>query len=324
MQKIIFHDNSLSERGTSTAVYDYAFYARELLGLEPVICFDTKYQNNQNTIEKFKKQFEVYPYQEFHQVQSLVDKLHIDYFYAIKYGVPDGVVVNGAVNLIHSVFSRDLSTVHGDKYAVVSEWQSIQSDNKIPFVPHMIDLPEAEGDLRQHLGIPKNAVVVGRYGAYDTFNIEFVIDVLLKILNKRSDIWFVFMNTEKKIEHERCIYLDAVVDPLEKVRYINTCDAMLHARDYGETFGLSVLEFAARNKQIITYDNYDLQAQHPLGGRNHFLYLKENCFKYKSENDLGHVLMYLNRKNPFDTQYLKQEFSPKVVMEKFKKVFLEQ
>jgi glycosyltransferase involved in cell wall biosynthesis len=187
----------------------------------------------------------------------------------------------------------------------------------------MINLPKVEDNIRQHLGIPKDAVVVGRYGGYDTFNIEFVIDTILKMLNKRRDIWFVFMNTEKRIQHERCIYLDAVVDPIEKVKFINTCDAMLHARDYGETFGLSVLEFAACNKQIISYDNLELQSTHPLGGRNHFAFLKDNCFKYKSENELGHVLMYLNQKNPFNTEYLIEEFSPGSVMSKFKKVFLE-
>jgi glycosyltransferase involved in cell wall biosynthesis len=323
MQKIIFHDNCLSERGTSTAVYDYAYHSRELLGLDPVICFDTKYQSNSKTVEKFQKEFEVYPYTEFLQVQQLSDSINADYFYAIKYGVQDGIFVQGTNNLIHSVFARDTLDIHGDRYAVVSEWQSFQSGGKIPYVPHMIKLPEVGDDLRQHLGIPDDAVVVGRYGAYDTFNIEFVIDTILKILNKRRDIWFVFMNTEKRIQHERCIYLDAVVDPIEKVKFINTCDAMLHARDYGETFGLSVLEFAAYNKQIISYDNVDLQSSHPLGGRNHFMFLKDQCFKYRSENELGHVLMYLNKHNPFDTAYLKNEFSPEQVMTKFKKVFLE-
>jgi hypothetical protein len=176
--------------------------------------------------------------------------------------------------------------------------------------------------MRSKLGIPPNALVVGRHGGYDTFNIPFVVETVKKVLNKRNDIWFVFLNTEKTIDHERCIYLDTITDIDEKVKYINSCDAMLHARDYGETFGLAVLEFAALNKQIISYDNRDLQLNHPLGGRNHFLYLKDNCFKYASEQQLGYLLMHLTRKNPFDTRYLLEEFSPESVMKRFEKVFL--
>jgi glycosyltransferase involved in cell wall biosynthesis len=320
--KILFHENSLSERGTSTAVYDYVYYAREYLDVEPVVCYDTRYPNNISVVEKFQKEFEVIGYNDFSEVQQLADQRMPDYFYAIKYGVPDGVQIRNSKNLIHSVFARNPENQHGDIYAVVSEWQSQQSGGVIPFVPHMLNLPDHREDFRAELGIPKDALVVGRYGAYDTFNIQFAVDTVNKILNKRRDIWFIFLNTEKKIDHERCLYLPAITDPVEKVRYLNTCDAMLHARDYGETFGLSVLEFAAQGKQIISYDDEELQTRHPLGGRNHFLFLKDNCFKYQNADQLGYLLMHLTRKNPFDTAYLREEYSPKNIMSIFQKVFL--
>ena len=38
-----------------------------------------------------------------------------------------------------------------------------------------------------------------------------------------------------------------------KTKFINTCDAMLHARHQGESFGLSVGEFSIRNKPVITW-----------------------------------------------------------------------
>lgn len=321
-KKILFHTNSLTERGTSTAVFDYADNSRKLLDLDVSIVYSENYPSNEQVVNKFKKQFPVYSYRDFSQVQSLVDRENYDYFYAIKYGVPDGVLVNGSKNLVHSVFCRDRAAVHGDVYAVVSEWQSIQSQGTIPYVPHMIDLPTITDDLRQRLGIPKQALVLGRHGAADTFNIDFVYSTLEKVLNRRRDLWIILLNTEKKLQHERCVYLDAIIDLKEKVRFINTCDAMLHARDYGETFGLSVLEFAALNKQIISYDNETLQKSHPLGGRNHFLFLEDNCFRYRDPDQLGYLLMHLTRKNPFDTSYLNDIFSPKFVMQKFREVFL--
>ena len=320
--KVVFHENCLSERGTSTALFDYAYWGRELLGLDPVICFDLNYRFNPDSLSKFVKEFKVEGYADQHHLQKIIDKEKPDYFYAIKYGNKDHVSVLNSKNLIHSVFNFDPAHIHGDVYAVVSEWQHIKSEYSIPFVPHMLNLPMVQEDLREHLRIPKAAIVVGRYGAKETFNVDFVPETIMKVLNNRSDIWFLFMNTEPKINHPRCIYLDAAVDLNYKVKFINTCDAMLHARDYGETFGLSVLEFAALGKQIISYDNEELQTQHPLGGRNHFLFLRDNCFKYSTANQLGYILSYLTRKNPFNTDYLSNDFSPSNVIDKFQKVFL--
>ena len=319
---IAFHSNSLEERGVTVSVYDYASHCRTILGHDPVIIYNSTLNNIPSVVDKFQNEFSVFSYSNLNELYHLCDKLKLDYFYAQKYGTIDGIVAPNARNAIHSVFSKDINNVHGDVYAVISEWMSQQTSYRIPFVPYMLNLPTHDDNMRSKLGIPPNALVVGRHGGYDTFNIPFVVETVKKVLNKRNDIWFVFLNTEKTIDHERCIYLDTITDINEKVKYINSCDAMLHARDYGETFGLAVLEFAALNKQIISYDNRDLQLNHPLGGRNHFLYLKDNCFKYASEQQLGYLLMHLTRKNPFDTRYLLEEFSPESVMKRFEKVFL--
>jgi hypothetical protein len=322
MKKIVLHTNSLNERGTSVAIYDYAFYLRKYLNLDPIIFYDLKLENYQDSIENFEKQFKTIGYKLFDEVDNFIEKNGIDYFYAIKYGNKDGIEVSNAKNLIHSVFCSDTNEVHGDRYAFISEWMTQKTDYKIPFVPHMINLPDHDQNYRKDFGIPESATVIGRYGGKDTFNIDFVIESILKILEKRSDIWFLFMNTDFKINHERCLYFNPVINLHYKVQFINTCDAFLHARDYGETFGLSILEFASKNKQIISYDNYDLQNNHPLGGRNHFMFLNDNCFKYQNKKDFQDILLNINRNNPFNTEYLNQEFSPQSVIKKFDEVFI--
>jgi hypothetical protein len=210
--------------------------------------------------------------------------------------------------------------MHGERYAVVSEWQSHFND--IPYVPHILNLYDTTETLRDNLNIPKDALVIGRHGGFDTFNIDFVIDSIKEILDKRSDIWFLFLNTEKKLEHQRVIYLDATVDLKEKTKFINTCDAMIHARDYGETFGLSVLEFAAKDKPIISYDNEYLQTNHQLGGRNHFLFLQDHCYKYSHKGDLDNIFLNIERNTSFNTSYLLDKFSPQSVMKLFEERFL--
>jgi hypothetical protein len=322
MKNIIFHSNVISERGVCVAIYDYAFYGRKYLNLNPIIVYDLKSDNYQSSVDHFKKEFDVIGYENFEEVQRIVDDRNIEYFYAQKYGVNDGIQVRNAKNLIHSVFSRDLSQVHGDVYAFISEWMSSTLDYQIPFVPYMINLPNHEEDMRSELNIPLQDLVIGRYGGYDTFNIEFAWECISEALEKRKDLWFIFYNTPQIIQHERCLYFDCIVDQNSKVKYINTCDAFLHARDYGETFGAAILEFACKNKQIISYDDLELQNLHPLGGRNHFMYLNNNCHKYKNKNNLYNILLNIGKNNPFNTLYLNEEFSPQRVITIFENVFL--
>jgi hypothetical protein len=321
-KNIIFHSNNLCERGVCVSIYDYAFYSRKYLNINPIIVYDLKSDNYQTSVDHFKKEFEVIGYENFDDVQKILDERNIEYFYAQKYGTNDGIQVRNTKNLIHSVFSRDLSQVHGDVYAFISEWMSQQVDYKLPFVPYMINLPNHNENYRGGFGIPDNATVIGRYGGKETFNIDFVGESILKVLEARKDIWFLFLNTNFRINHERCLYFEPVIDLHYKVQFINTCDAFLHARDYGETFGASVLEFACKNKQIISYDNEELQNNHPLGGRNHFLYLKDKCFKYKNKNELDKIFLNISRNNPFNTDYLNQEFSPESVIKTFEEVFI--
>jgi|688.fasta_scaffold19529_7 glycosyltransferase involved in cell wall biosynthesis len=318
--EMIFHENELNERGTSVALYDYAYYCREFLNIKPLIVVPKSQKNL--SIDKFKSQFEVIEYCEKKEIQNIIDSRNIENFYAIKFGLKDGIVFDNCRNLIHAVFYTSSDNYHGDVYAYVSKYMNLYKNNNIPYVPHMINLPEHKRNLRDELSIPKNAIVVGRHGGYDTFDLDFVCKIIQQIVEKKTNIYFLFLNTPKFTSHPKCIFLDYIIDLNKKVEFINTCDAMIHARSYGETFGLSVLEFACKNKQIISYDNDELQNSHHLGGRNHFIYLDENCFKYKNEDDLLNIFLSLEKENPFNTNYLNDIFSPEKVIEKFKKVFL--
>jgi len=327
MNKIIFHNDSLNERGTSVATYDYAYYLREYLNLEPIIVYDESSGGNVlDSVSRFQKEFKVIGYKDFNEVQSIIDNTNSDYFYWLKYGKNDHPIPKNAKTLVHSVFVSDPKEKHGDVYAVISEWMSKKSGDQIPYVPHMINLPNHNENVRKDIGIPADHIVIGRTGGLSTFNIPFVPEVMVKVLQKRNDIWFVLMNTPEVVRHERCIYVDRNVDLYDKVTYINTCDVMLHARIDGETFGLSVLEFATKNKQIISYDDefyrdYENKFIYEYY-RNHILYLNNNLHKYQNAIELENILLNITKQNPFNTEYLNQTFSPQNVIQKFNEVFL--
>ena len=97
-------------------------------------------------------------------------------------------------------------------------------------------------DLRAELGIAADATVFGRHGGLHTFNIAAAKQAVADVSARRPDIVFVFMNTVRFCcdAAPNVIHLPSSVDSERKSRFIRTCDAMLHARAEGETFGLSV------------------------------------------------------------------------------------
>lgn len=316
MTKIVFHGNPVCERGTTVSTFDYAYYAREFFDIDPIFLYIKNHKyNDDRAIERFEREFETHAYENFYEVENYIDRHAVDYFYAIKCGNISDEQVSNAKNLMHSVYVADFNQIHGYRYATVSEWQSKLTNFSVPYVPHMVYLVDEPGDLRKELSIPKSALVLGRYGGWDTFDVPFIWESISDILSKRDDIWFLFMNTPKSITHPRCIFLDKTVDLKYKARFVNTTDAMLHGGYRGETFGIAILEFAIRNRQIIVFDN-------KFGGRNHHLYLDGRCHIYSSKESLGLVLQNITKQNPFDTRNLLYKFSPRVVMNKFQSVFL--
>ena len=307
-----FHTNQLCERGTTVSLYNYAYFTRKLKGNESIIfyCKDNPL-NNPEIIKKFEKEFKCYAYTLFSEIDNIILKESITHFYNTVYGTNDNCLVKNCPNLIHAVFKVE---PYADRYATISEYLSSKWNNFIPFVPYMIDLPNIKGDLRQSLGIPKNATVFGRYGGYNEFNITYVQNVIKEIVNKfvnkfEFEIYFLFANTKPFYTHPRILYLDTITDLEFKVKFIQTCDAMIHARSEGETFGLAIAEFNTFGKPIITCKS-EIDNSH--------IELVKDAIIYDSDSLKEILISFKN----FESYNFK-EYTPENVVNKFYNVFLE-
>ncbi|HBK43795.1 MULTISPECIES: hypothetical protein [unclassified Polynucleobacter] len=315
--KLGFHTNGLSLRGTEIALYDYAHNNQQLLGNESVIFYRKNNLVVQSVLEKFSKQFKLCPYDGQTELNRLIEQEKIDLTYFIKSGERDDAICESSPALIHAVFPTKPEEFHGDKYAFVSQWLSKEySNNKIPFVPHMIELPEVTGNLRSSLGIPETATVLGWYGGSDSFNLDFVKKAVLSAVERRSDLYFLFMNMDSFAQHENLIFLPGNSDLNYKVKFINTCDGMLHARGIGESFGLACGEFSIKGKPVITY------ALSPQ--RSHIDILGDKAILYKGKKDLAEIFDSFTRQiqNEKNWDAYSQNFSAKVIMRQFDEVFI--
>ncbi len=269
-------------------------------------------------IEKFQKHFPLHAYDDFSELDGIVGTTRCDRAYFIKAGNKDGKISKAVPSLIHAVFGVPAHEVHGAVFAFVSEWLSqFASNGSLPFVPHMVNLPKTDEDLRQQLNIPKTALVVASYGGEDCFNVPFVPAAILESLLKRRELVFLFMNYPPFLTHERAIFLPGNPDPEFKTRFINTSDAMIHAQRLGESFGLACGEFSSRNKPVITFGG--------SYGRSHIEILGDKALLYNTKQELALILLSLSKQfigaQTWDCS--SEQFAPRPVMEKFKQVFLD-
>lgn len=305
--RIIFHDNSLCLYGTSVALYDYAYFCKHLFGFDCSILYhQNHFANSDLVIEKFKKEFSVYSYTDHINMQSIIDKINPDAFFMIKSGNWDNVISKTCKNWILAVGPYNKET-YGDKFFVASKWLSRVSGG-IEYVPHMVNLPDVEGDMRKELDIPKDSIVFGRNGGYDSFDISFAKKAVVDSLEKRDDIYFLFQGTERFVNHPRVIHIPASTDLIEKVKFINTSDALLHARTLGESFGLTCAEFSSKNKPVITW--------YGSNERNHIEILGEKGLYYNNYDELLDILVNF-QPNPDLDWNCYREYLPNPVMKKF-------
>jgi len=314
--KILFHANTINYRGTTVAITDYARYNQDILGNESTITYcntigpERDMGNEQAVIDELEKEFEVVGYRAG-DLEKKIEELHIDLAYFINSGQSESLPTN-CKTAVHAVFQ--FNQPHGDRYAYISEWLSQKmSDGNIPFVPHIVQLPDTTENYRGAFNIRADQKVIGRIGGYYTFDIPFVKQYIKRLVTSTDEFVFLFAGTEPFIDHPNVRFINEFHNPLKKAKFINTCDAMLHARDRGESFGLSVAEFLSLNKPVLAWNGgHDL---------NHLDMLKDSGLLY---NDPSHLDELIRSLPDFKEDWTKrvEQYKPIPVMNKFKEVFL--
>jgi hypothetical protein len=262
--------------------------------------------------DKFNDRFDIYYYQHQEDIDKIVLDNKVSHIFIEKAGDWDGLYSNFCKNIIHCVFST--GQPHGDIYTPIGQTINNLRGTNYPVTPYMVTLPESNENLRNALRIPENAIVFGRYGGKETFDIKFVYDIIQKIVNVRDDVYFLFMNTNVFYEHKNIIYLPGNTDMNFKRKFINTCDALIHARISGETFGLTCGEFAICKKPVITW-----------GGsieNEHLLILKEKAVIYNRPEDLKTILETFTKDKYDVSENGYMFYTPENVMKIFKEICL--
>mgnify|MGYP001175021640 CR=1 FL=1 len=262
--KVGFHCDGLSLRGVTVATLAYARMWQQELKQESVIIKSEgqtpwiKEQDHQNSEKKIDN-LEVIRYRDPKQLDSLLIKSGVDALYVMTSGAREKKFAGITAPLwIHAVFPCKINDVHGSKYACISDWLAKDSFNyRIPFVPYIVNSPsinaESRESWRDKYNIPRSSIVIGSMGGSHTFDLKPARDGLEKALNNNPGLFFVALNHKRFTNHKQSRFIPGTNNLDEKSSFIHACDAMLHGRAQGETFGLACAEFAAAGKPIFAW-----------------------------------------------------------------------
>jgi hypothetical protein len=318
MKNIIFYVRHFTERGTEIAVYDYAKYNEEILGNKSfIVHMSLKMDDMEDVYNKFKARFTVLEIDDMRDITRVIRLYNIDFFYTLTHGDRDIYEFDNkriwlnCKTIKHCVFTTTCK--EGDYYFSISNYLNYKNGTVIPVIPHIVEQPiDTKSTLREQLGLPTNAIVIGRYGGFNEFNIKETHDAIYEYLTSPTvdpNVYFLFMNTRQFAHHNRIIYLNKNIDFDYKERFVNTCDAMIHARIEGETFGLSIAEFSIRNKPVITCPTGDMEHTNILGDKAIIYTTKDNLITIF--NNIWYVIRSRTDWNAYSY------YSPTNIMEMF-------
>jgi hypothetical protein len=305
-------------------MYDYAHYNETILGNKSYIVSFTeesqkKFLHNsvRITFSMFEARFTILQIEKMEDMAGLIDTYKIDAFMCQQPGDPenhiykynDTSIWKGCKTIKYCVFS----TQHpeGDSSITVSAWLNRKNNTSFPVLPCIVTLPEVDGDLRAELGIPTTATVFGGYGGRDRFNIEMTRQVVHTVAKHYPNTYFLFANFDRFCEPlPNIIHLPMILDRERKVKFIQTCDAMLWARSDGETFGLAIAEFSLKNKPVLCT---------AVGDLSHIYLLGDKAVIYTNAEDLAIKLLSFNKEEARTKDWnAYRDYTPEKVMDIFK------
>jgi hypothetical protein len=316
--KIGFFVQEMNFRGITNSIFEYAYYNETILKNKSYIFFFKLSKSNKNeVINKFKKNFKTYGINKFETIKELKERIKLDFIYH-QVGKADDLDFSYTPHsMVHLVFPQNIYKIKENIFFFISSWLSkVCSNSKIPHLPYIVNYDKDKKNLRKELGIKNNDTVFGCHGGESSFDIPFVHQIIINIAKKRNDIYFIFLNINKFSEQPNIIFLKGTSEKKFINIFINTCDAMIHGRSIGESFGLACAEFAIKNKPIFTY-NF-------CRDRAHIFMLKNKIFTYSSMSSLYDLIINFNKNKfkKFNTFNLCKKFSARVVIKNFEKIYV--
>lgn len=305
---VAFHSNQLVYGGVDISVWNYAVNNEEVLGNRSVVL--TKRDADHTLLDMFQSRFDVLLYDTWNEADAWLQEKNTNLLHMRKFGHDDGLISSHCRTVVHC--AHKVREEHGDVYCYISEWLSnVMSHGQLPWIPHIVRAPKVMPDLRDKLGIPRNALVLGWIGREGSFNLEAGFNAVKSFAGSK-DVWFLFLGLKPFVKADNVVFLDPTWNDDIKSAFTYTCDAMLHSRWEGDSFGLAVAEFSAAGRPVVVWNGGVAEA--------HIDMLGSSAILYNDERELKNIINGWDYSVGSQWDVFTNRFSPQKVMAKFKSV----
>lgn len=265
---LAFVIDRFSVRGVEGTVWSYAHYNEVYLNNNSVIIVRpgacVTLDSTDEARAKFCDRFAVVEVRDDAHIDQVLRELRVDVCIVPCSGGADCFMPSSVPVIAHCVFRADAPL--GTLRAAVSNWVS---GGRARVLPNMVDIADSDGggDLRAELGIPADAFVFGRYGGWEQFSVPWAAEAVAQVAAERPDVWFALMHTKPFAAPPNVVFVPGTCDRRRKRQFLDSCDAMVHAREDGETFGCAVGEFALAGLPVVTCASGDMEHVMILGDK---------------------------------------------------------
>ena len=153
-------------------------------------------------------------------------------------------------------------------------------------VRNPIEAPHSTENLREELGIPKDAFVFGRIGRDDE-NIYDPINIKAYAKVATSNTYFVIVNPSrssrtdiKRLNITSARIIERTTSEVRLSQFYNTIDVLAHARLDGECNSAAIFEAAAHRKPVISHYGTTFNGHMETIQNSGFVVLRDDVNEY--------------------------------------------
>lgn len=313
--KVLFYISDLDHRGTTKRAHDYAFYGHKFGILTPLIAYSCA--SSLQTLKRFEETFAP-----LSQVKNLekAGRLARERGCRAVFFVEDGyyclnspvIAEPGVETWKQMIFGA--CAAKGTRVSVLNG--DLPGAEGYPMVPGIVSPPDLTApSLRKDLAIPESAKVFGILLGEDKVTVKEAIEGIDSATREDPRLYILVLGPRPFLpSRHNIIYMEKTGDRHFVDRFANTCDAAIHCRSLGETFGNAVAEFSCRGKAVFVYPH--------VHDKFHLKTLGSKGIHYTTSEGLRRALHVFNPKSGKDYAAY-TEFTPARVMAAFKGAYIE-
>ncbi len=193
-------------------------------------------------------------------LDALAANLSIDAIYSIQWNCIGATEPKFLPLYTHAVFHGGPGVLEGGRGGCATVSEACSHNEGVPTVHHMVlPDPALDGPIVP-LDVVKRVAgtrVFCRHGGTGTFDLWQARNAMCEHAKQFPNDVFLLLNTDpaacESSIPQSFIHLPVNTNMTFKSRFLATCDACLHGRNGGETFGLAVAECAAAGLPVITF-----------------------------------------------------------------------